>query len=233
MTDALEKVLTRHDLERIGIKWNNGVGGRLFPKHNYSVIYRNGSTKYYGIKHETIPTHLLETFCRDHQRGASNQIIGVYIHSIRHSTSKTRPIRHDIRAVMRRQPCVVCGTSTDVLPDHKNDIYNDPRVLSLATQTIDDFQTLCRHCNLRKREIAKKEAAEQKIFSAKNMPQFQHYTFPFPWEACHYDTTDPMCKQGSFWYDPVEFNRKVFIYTLLHPVLSSIRKKNDLCLLFF
>lgn len=129
---------------------------------------------------------------------------------------------------MMRQACVVCGTSTDVLPDHKNDMYNDPRVLSVRTQTIDDFQTLCRHCNLRKRQVAKKEAEEQKIFSAKDMPQYRHYPFPFPWEACHYDAADPLCKQDSFWHDPVEFNRKLAIYTLLWPVVRAIRKKNDL-----
>ena len=54
-----------------------------------------------------------------------------------------RPIRDDIRKALKDQPCVVCGSRSSIVLDHKNDLYNDPRVLDTATQTIDDFQPLC------------------------------------------------------------------------------------------
>ena len=39
--------------------------------------------------------------------------------------------------------CIVCGSASDIVIDHKNDLYNDPRVLNSDTQVPDDFQTLC------------------------------------------------------------------------------------------
>lgn len=95
----LRKIMTRRDLEKVGIRWNNGVGGRLFPKHNYTVIYANGKTRYYGVGHEeAIPKDTLETFWQDHlshrsRRGGCNQIIGVYAHSAKTTATSTRPIR--------------------------------------------------------------------------------------------------------------------------------------------
>ena len=66
-----------------------------------------------------------------------------------------RPIRLDIHAHHKKVGCVVCGSHSDLVTDHKNDLYNDPRVLDAKTQTIDDFQCLCNHCNLQKRQVSK------------------------------------------------------------------------------
>src|SRR5210317_1518652 len=61
-----------------------------------------------------------------------------------------RPIRNDIHKYHKNKGCVVCGSTSDLVTDHKNDLYNDSRVLNTKTQTIDDFQCLCNHCNLQK-----------------------------------------------------------------------------------
>lgn len=62
-----------------------------------------------------------------------------------------RPIRKDIEKYHKQMGCVVCGSKSQLVTDHKNDVYNDPRVLDTNTQTKDDFQCLCTHCNLQKR----------------------------------------------------------------------------------
>lgn len=72
---------------------------------------------------------------------------------------RTRRIRNDIRKYICKQHCVNCGTTTNIECDHKNDLaleQNDTRVLDIKTQTIYDFQPLCKHCNCVKRNVKKK-----------------------------------------------------------------------------
>ena len=96
----------------------------------------------------------------------SGQIIAIRTIGINEEllAGKNRPIRADIRKYHNSMGCVVCGSHSDLITDHKNDLYNDPRVLDTKTQIKEDFQCLCNHCNLQKREIAKK-TKEQKIYS--------------------------------------------------------------------
>ena len=74
--------------------------------------------------------------------------------------------RNDIKSVICKRKCANCGTTTDIQCDHKNDLKNDPRVLNRETQTLDDFQALCRHCNCVKREVKKKMLRTNKRYSA-------------------------------------------------------------------
>ena len=123
-------------------------------------------------------------------------------------------------------PCVVCGSRSDIVCDHKNDLYNDERVLSGATQDLSDFQPLCNHCNLQKRQVCKKEREDNAIYSVKNIPQFQIYDLDFPWEKKNFDISCPNTKTDTYWYDPVEFMRKTqryIKYTL--PILEAIKKE--------
>jgi len=69
-----------------------------------------------------------------------------------HLHGASRPVRADIRQTIRQQSCCNCGSRTNIEVDHKNDLYNDPRVLNTETQRLEDFQPLCRKCNLSKRE---------------------------------------------------------------------------------
>ena len=228
ISHSFTEIISVECLNENGIRWgNNGVGSRLFPSHNYSVIYSTGKTKTYSDDiDDVLNCQLVSSFmsCRQKIKKQSG-IIGVFIHSIKDKHGlKKRPIRTEINKKCKKNLCVVCGTSSDVVPDHKNDLYNDERVLSIKTQKEDDFQTLCTHCNLRKRQVAKIEKETQKIYSAKNIPQFQFYNFTFPWEFHHYDVSNPKCKEHSYWYDPIEFHRKLSIYIMLRPSLTLIRK---------
>ena len=71
-------------------------------------------------------------------------------------------IRTDIRNAICKLPCVNCGRTDDIQCDHKNDLYNDPRVLNTHTQTKEDFQPLCNNCNLRKRAVSLKTVKDKK-----------------------------------------------------------------------
>jgi len=120
-----------------------------------------------------------------------------------------RPIRSDIHAHHKKIGCVVCGSHSDLVTDHKNDLYNDPRVLDAKTQTIDDFQCLCNHCNLQKRQISKVTKEIGKRIGATAIPSLSIFGVDFVEGDETFDETDINTMIGTFWYDPVEFMKKV------------------------
>lgn len=121
------------------------------------------------------------------------------------NTGNTRNIRKDIKEYYKDKPCVVCGSNSELVCDHKNDLYNNLRVLNLKTQLITDFQSLCIHCNLQKRQISKKTKELNKRYSAKNIPQLSIYNIEFISGDENYDINDPNAMVGTYWYDPIEF----------------------------
>lgn len=139
--------------------------------------------------------------------------------------SQKRPIRSDISKKMKNRYCVSCGSKNEIVPDHKNDFYNDERVLNEKTQTEEDFQPLCEHCNLLKREINKKERKTKKLWSAKQLPRYRNCNFEFPWEKKIYDEEDIDCKKGTYWYDIQEFDNSVQFYQMYRiPINQAIKK---------
>ena len=151
-------------------------------------------------------------------------IIGIFVHSIR-TNKQQRPISKNIHKEITSLLCVVCGKQ-NIICDHKNDLYNDIRVLSLETQLISDFQPLCNHCNLQKRQICKIEEQTEKLFSAKNIQRYKVYPFEFPWEKKAFDKNDINCKNATYWFDPVEFNRKIYYYSVyVIPIINEIKYK--------
>ena len=125
---------------------------------------------------------------------------------------QNRPIRDDIHATLRDAPgacCVVCGSSSSLVTDHKNDLYNDTRVLHARTQTIDDFQVLCTHCNLQKRQVSKRTRETSLRYGATNIPSFAMFGIDFIEGDETYDPSDINAMRGTYWYDPVEFMNKI------------------------
>lgn len=241
ITDNFTKILSTADIkEKYPVLYwgGNGVGDRWAKKKfNYSVIYLNKQISVYSENDdETIPETVLNDFLeknREPQPVAEPTetakktagIIGIFAHSIR-TNIINRPIRKDIIDEYKKQSCVVCGTQKTIC-DHKNDLYNDNRVLESKTQTLDDFQPLCNHCNLQKRQVCKTEKQEEKMYSAKNIQRYKVYPFEFPWEKKAYDKNDIYCKTGTYWYDPVEFDRCIYLYSIyVIPVINEIKNKN-------
>jgi hypothetical protein len=201
---------------------DNGIGDRWAnKKFNYTSISKAKNKTYSENDEEVLPEELVEIFLEENK--GNKGILGIFVHSLRTNIVK-RPIRKDIDKAIKLHPCVSCGSKTDIICDHKNDIYNDESVLDTATQTIEDFQPLCNHCNLQKRQIFKEEVRDQRIYSAKNMQKYQIFPFEFPWEKKAFDVKDLTTKKYTYWYDPVEFNRKLYIYIQWIPSLKMINK---------
>ncbi len=54
----------------------------------------------------------------------------------------------------------------------------------------------------------------EKIYSAKNIPRYRIYDFEFPWEKKAFDQKDIHCKNDTYWFDPVEFDKKIVQYMM-------------------
>ena len=121
----------------------------------------------------------------------------------------TRTIRKDIKDIILKSPCVVCGTTTDIQADHKNGLMNDERVMNIATQVIDDFQALCQHCNCVKRETIVKQKRDGKRYSALNIPMLSSFGVAFTVGDETYDEKDKDAMVGTYWYDPVKFMKAI------------------------
>jgi hypothetical protein len=105
--------------------------------------------------------------------------------------------------------CVVCGSRSDLVTDHKNDLYNDLRVLDRKTQTIEDFQCLCNHCNLQKRQVSKVTKETGKRIGATTIPSLAIFGVDFVEGDENIDESDVNAMVGTYWYDPVEFMKKI------------------------
>ena len=133
-------------------------------------------------------------------------VVGFIIWGLNENISGSRPIRPDIKRHYKCLPCVKCGTRNTVC-DHKNDLYNDPRVLNITTQTLDDFQPLCNNCNLRKRAVSLKRDKEKK----RQPPTLDILSINggiiFTSGDENYDPNDPNALIGTYWYDPIQFGK--------------------------
>jgi len=199
----------------------NGIGDRWAnKKFNYSVIYSNNKIKTYSENdNEQIENNI---YLKNNNKKGIN---GIFVHSLRTNIQK-RPININIYKEIIKNNCVICGSSTNIICDHKNDLYNDLRVLNIKSQIKEDFQPLCNHCNLQKRQIAKNEKINNKIYSAKNINRYKQYPFEFPWEKKAYDINNIYCKIDSYWYDPIEFENKIYLYLRYKlPIINEIKKK--------
>ena len=119
-----------------------------------------------------------------------------------------RPIRKDIREeLLSKYPrCIVCGCSNSLIIDHKNDLYNDPRVLNSETQVKDDFQVLCNHCNLQKRQVSVRTRETGKRQPASQISSVAIFGYDFiDNRGTELDIKDPTAMVGTYWYDPLAF----------------------------
>jgi hypothetical protein len=141
-----------------------------------------------------------------HNKGTAIELIKTY--GKFNKKNLRPPIKQSIRNYYKNKPCVVCETHS-IEVDHKNDLYNDPRVLNIDTQIIDDFQPLCKHCNDKKRNCKEKMLQTNKRYGATNIPQFKHFGIDFIEGDETLDKNDPNTLVGSYWYDPVAFTKGI------------------------
>jgi hypothetical protein len=225
-----KNIISREELKKYkDLDWgNNGIGDRWCnKKFNYGVVY--GGKINYKIYSDDIddkiPKNILIDFKNKHKTGKG--IIGIYIFSVKNKKYiENRPIKLSIKNELNKKNCIVCGSNNEIIVDHKNDLYNDKKVLDTKTQTLYDFQPLCNHCNLQKRQICKDEKKNNKLYSAKNILYFRVYEFEFPWEKKLFDIKDKNCKKDTYWYDPIEFHKKIYYYVKYKIPINNLVKKN-------
>ena len=133
-------------------------------------------------------------------------VIGFIIHSENLEGPTKSPIRSDIKKYYKKFPCITCGTKKTIC-DHKNDLYNDPRVLCLKTQKLEDFQPLCNNCNLRKRAVSIKTRKENK--RQPPPPNIRCLGIDYISGNETFDSNDPNTMVGTYWYDPLYFVQEV------------------------
>jgi len=156
-----------------------------------------------------------------------------------------RPVKPSIKdKLLSDYPyCINCGSHKNLCLDHKNDMYNDFRVLDSNTQSESDFQVLCNDCNLHlKHHVAyKKEFETKKLHKAKDFGKYPDDNFEYPWEKALTDLNDdpkdiryingygPIhCKMYTYWYDIIEFARRRDWYIKFRPNLKKIQNFNKL-----
>lgn len=144
--------------------------------------------------------------------------------------NKNRPIRQDIKKELleKYKKCIHCGISKNLCIDHKNDLYNDSRVLNIKTQTIEDFQVLCNKCNKDlKHQDNVKEKKNKKLFSAKELGiyPFLMDNFEYPWEKKVFNEKDINCKKDTYWYDIKEFHIKRQLYIQFRLPINKMIKR--------
>ena len=227
LSNNFTEIISRNEIKQYKkLDWgNNGIGDRWAnKKFNYISIYNNKIK----INSENdieiiVPEDLINQFRLENQN--MKGIIGIFVHSKRLKITK-RPIKKNIDIEIKKNSCVSCGSSSDIITDHKNDLYNDNKVLDISSQDISDFQPLCNHCNLQKRQICKNEIKNNKIYSAKNLQKYKIIPFEFPWEKKAFIIDDITTKNDTYWYDPIEFNKKICYYSLYTiPIINEIKLK--------
>jgi hypothetical protein len=196
------------------LRFGNGGGwarldGDFGRKLKVCVVKKNGSKRFSWNQTEEEETTIEEELCdKTFEKGTSIMLIKI---CGLQDLSSARPIRKDIRDALSKLPCVVCGTNSQIEIDHKNGLYNDPRVLNSQSQTVEDFQPLCKHCNDQKRQTCVWQKKQNKRYPATMIPQLAPFKVDFVQGDETYDETNVDALVGTYWYDPVEFMKKLIL----------------------
>jgi len=209
-TDDFQKIFSKENAIKIGLtgKANNGAGNRdkIQCMYDVSSIYGNArESKRYPVDIAPDESDIakIEEFKQSLPQ-KTPAIVGYLIHGYNTCPSTGFPIRKDIREYFKRKPCVFCGLKGTCV-DHKNDLYNDPRVKSEETQEIADFQSTCNACNTIKRGHSDKTKKSGKRFPATNIPSLAPLEIDFLVGDESYNKDDPNALVGTYFYDPVAF----------------------------
>ena len=220
ITNNHKNILSIEDAQQLGLHGGpgNGSGDRtkISKKYINTTIYGSDRPpmtypKCYDEHNEEDFKRIEEYKKKRKEEGlkCSQGVIGFIIHAEDNDKQNKRPIRKDIKKFHSQFPCITCG-ATKTICDHKNDLYNDPRVLDMKTQTKDDFQSLCNDCNLRKRAVSLKTVNDRKRQPPPQDRLAMNGGIEFTYGGETFDPKDPQAMVGTFWYDPIAFGKECF-----------------------
>jgi 5-methylcytosine-specific restriction endonuclease McrA len=213
--DGVSRTVAVTEFDRIkGLSFGNGGSWCRFDStfaKQYKFVTRksNGKLRY---SWDDISEEEKKQIERDFStipitKGNTISHIKVYSRKIDYNSFQ-RGIRSDIKAYYKDKRCVKCGNS-DTEIDHKNGLYNDPRVLKLETQLLSDFQALCRHCNQQKRQSIRMTRETGVRYKATDIPMLTQFGIDYVDGGEGYDESDPDAMVGTYWYDPEFFLQKM------------------------
>jgi hypothetical protein len=196
------------------LKTNNGLGwlrqsGLFARTHRVITIKENGKTENYNCTEEDIQhyeTHIKSHIIKNLNKGNKVKFIKVF-GKFDSDATHAKPPRKDIREHYKNKSCVSCGKNKTEI-DHKNGLYNNPRVNNQSTQTVDDFQPLCMHCNQEKRQAYIWQKNNNIRHPATLIPKYAHFGIDYVEGTGEFDSNNPDAMVGTYWYDPVEFHKK-------------------------
>lgn len=190
--------------------------GTFGKKYKLAIIKENGTMRFSWKTTDNEQTEIINEI-EEHKK--NNKIIIIKSKGNKNKYFKTyglqnknenRPISQKIRDYYKNKNCVNCSSYHDTVIDHKNGLYNDKRVLDIKTQTIDDFQVLCNHCNLMKRQVIIDMKKTKKRLSGLDINTVKFLNISYIYGNEDYDENDPDWGKGTYWHDPDAF-RKIAI----------------------
>lgn len=113
----------------------------------------------------------------------------------------TQSIKSSIKTEIKKQRCVVLGTSNPEV-DHKNGRKNNDDIMTMKNQKLEDFQPLSKAANDAKRQFCKECIKTNIRYDARKLG----YPISFYKGDFEHDGTSRGC-EGCFWYDPIEFRK--------------------------
>lgn len=136
-----------------------------------------------------------------------NSIDAIRLAGYRQEETFNQNIRKDIRDYYKSQRCVmlgVCGFSenTKIEVDHKDGRKEDWRVSNPTTQSMADFQPLCKAANDVKRQICKECKRTGLRWDAQNIKGN-----PYSFYEGDENYTDELGCVGCYQYDPVAYRK--------------------------
>jgi 5-methylcytosine-specific restriction endonuclease McrA len=147
------------------------------------------------------------------RRGTTIQYVK-FFGQVEESIVSYPPLRQDLIDLMTApgRCCDSCGTVENLQCDHRNDLYNDPRMFNMAEQTEDDVQTLCGSCNSSKARAKQKMLAEDK----RQPPPFNRYRegvygVKYTEGNDTLDQNDPNWYKGTYWGGCLDYIKKTTI----------------------
>jgi hypothetical protein len=144
------------------------------------------------------------TIERDNELTNGNTIDRIRLVGFNPQAKFNRNVRADISRFYEKLKCVVLGTSTPKpQTDHKNGRLDDLRVGNTKTQTYEDFQPLSRHANTAKRRHCNVCKDTGNRYDARLLG------YPVSVVEGKLKYKKPLGCVGCFWYDPLEFRKKL------------------------
>lgn len=196
------------------LKFSNGgdwcrIDGTFGKKYKACILKSNNTKELYWTPTDEEEKEIeYDISLLDKKKSSGNSIYMIKVYGVQ-DKSFSKTIRADIRRKVLEKPvCVGCGcvNSKSIEIDHKNGLYNNPRVNNTTTQNIQDFQPLCRHCNDVKRQTIKDMKKTHKRYPATNIPHLKTYGIDFIEGDETYNPDDVNAMVGTYWYDPIKFH---------------------------